>query len=157
MQPVIMDLSSFDTPTVLTPGCFGDWLAVSDQPMWPLSGPLLPQGIETVRRDNCGLVRQVVATCLDKILIDRWGGGRVDTGRRKSVRCALGWAAVGGDWGQGPGVHRQGCKSPDGLNASTPDGCCHRHFVGSPTPHHHLQDKPAQAPQRPVFCLARPP
>jgi hypothetical protein len=34
-----------------------------------------PQGIETVRRDNCGLVRQVVATCLDRILIDRWGGG----------------------------------------------------------------------------------
>jgi DNA polymerase delta subunit 1 len=29
------------------------------------------QGIETVRRDNCGLVRQVVATCLDRILIDR--------------------------------------------------------------------------------------
>lgn len=34
------------------------------------------QGIETVRRDNCGLVRQVVATCLDRILIDRWGGRR---------------------------------------------------------------------------------
>ena len=29
------------------------------------------KGIETVRRDNCGLVRQVVATCLDKILIER--------------------------------------------------------------------------------------
>eukprot|EP00877_Chromochloris_zofingiensis_P014350 jgi/Chrzof1/9169/Cz03g38160.t1 len=29
------------------------------------------KGIETVRRDNCELVRNVVATCLDKILIDR--------------------------------------------------------------------------------------
>lgn len=29
------------------------------------------KGIETVRRDNCGLVRQVVGTCLDKILIER--------------------------------------------------------------------------------------
>ena len=28
------------------------------------------QGIETVRRDNCQLVRTVVSTCLDKILIE---------------------------------------------------------------------------------------
>ncbi|KIY91987.1 DNA polymerase delta subunit 1 [Monoraphidium neglectum] len=35
------------------------------------------KGIETVRRDNCGLVRQVVATCLDKILIDRDEGAAV--------------------------------------------------------------------------------
>ena len=29
------------------------------------------QGIETVRRDNCLLVRNVISTCLDKILIDK--------------------------------------------------------------------------------------
>jgi hypothetical protein len=29
------------------------------------------QGIETVRRDNCLLVRNVVTTCLEKILIGR--------------------------------------------------------------------------------------
>ena len=29
------------------------------------------KGIETVRRDNCALVRRVVGTCLDKLLIDR--------------------------------------------------------------------------------------
>ena len=28
------------------------------------------QGIETVRRDNCQLVRTVVSTCLDRILIE---------------------------------------------------------------------------------------
>ena len=27
------------------------------------------KGIETVRRDNCGLTRQVVSTCLNKILV----------------------------------------------------------------------------------------
>ncbi len=32
---------------------------------------LYEQGIETVRRDNCLLVRNVVTTCLEKILIDR--------------------------------------------------------------------------------------
>ena len=30
----------------------------------------LVQGIETVRRDNCQLVRTVVSTCLDRILIE---------------------------------------------------------------------------------------
>lgn len=29
------------------------------------------KGIETVRRDNCGLVKTVIDTCLRKILIDR--------------------------------------------------------------------------------------
>jgi DNA polymerase delta subunit 1 len=29
------------------------------------------QGIETVRRDNCELVRQIVSTSLHKILIER--------------------------------------------------------------------------------------
>lgn len=29
------------------------------------------KGIETVRRDNCLLVRQVIETCLHRILIDR--------------------------------------------------------------------------------------
>lgn len=29
------------------------------------------KGIETVRRDNCGLVKMVIDTCLRKILIDR--------------------------------------------------------------------------------------
>ena len=29
------------------------------------------KGIETVRRDNCALVRNVISTCLDKLLIDR--------------------------------------------------------------------------------------
>lgn len=31
----------------------------------------LSQGLETVRRDNCLLVRQMVDTCLRKILIER--------------------------------------------------------------------------------------
>ena len=34
---------------------------------WPSACTL--QGIETVRRDNCVLVRNVVTTCLEKILI----------------------------------------------------------------------------------------
>lgn len=29
------------------------------------------KGIETVRRDNCLLVRNVITTCLEKILIER--------------------------------------------------------------------------------------
>lgn len=29
------------------------------------------KGIETVRRDNCSLIKDVVTTCLDKILIDK--------------------------------------------------------------------------------------
>lgn len=29
------------------------------------------KGIETVRRDNCGMVRQTVQTCLNMMLIDR--------------------------------------------------------------------------------------
>ena len=33
-------------------------------------GQLL-QGIETVRRDNCLLVRNVVTTCLERILMDK--------------------------------------------------------------------------------------
>merc|ERR1719335_1364615 len=36
------------------------------------------KGIETVRRDNCRLVRDVISTCLDKILIDRDVAGAVD-------------------------------------------------------------------------------
>lgn len=36
---------------------------------------VLPQGIETVRRDNCLLVRNVVTTCLERILIHKVGGG----------------------------------------------------------------------------------
>lgn len=32
---------------------------------------MLMQGIETVRRDNCLLVRNVVTTCLEKILMHR--------------------------------------------------------------------------------------
>eukprot|EP00127_Corallochytrium_limacisporum_P004473 Clim_evm27s164 gene=Clim_evmTU27s164 len=40
------------------------------------------KGIETVRRDNCQLVKQVIATCLDKILIDRDVDGAVDYAKR---------------------------------------------------------------------------
>ncbi len=36
------------------------------------------KGIETVRRDNCLLVRNVVSTCLDKLLADRDVKGAVD-------------------------------------------------------------------------------
>lgn len=36
------------------------------------------QGIETVRRDNCELVRNMVATCLDKILIERDEAGAIE-------------------------------------------------------------------------------
>ena len=36
------------------------------------------KGIETVRRDNCGLVRNVISTCLNKILIDQDVNGAVD-------------------------------------------------------------------------------
>jgi len=36
------------------------------------------KGIETVRRDNCGLVRQVVDTCLRKILIDKTISGATE-------------------------------------------------------------------------------
>jgi DNA polymerase elongation subunit (family B) len=39
--------------------------------------PTNPQGIETVRRDNCALVRNVVGTCLDHILVRRDVGGAV--------------------------------------------------------------------------------
>merc|ERR1719277_2681916 len=40
------------------------------------------KGIETVRRDNCGLVRQVVETCLRTILIDRSISGAMDYAKR---------------------------------------------------------------------------
>lgn len=30
------------------------------------------KGIETVRRDNCPLVANLISTCLQKLLIDRW-------------------------------------------------------------------------------------
>ena len=36
------------------------------------------QGIETVRRDNCLLVRNVVTTCLERILINKDVGGAQD-------------------------------------------------------------------------------
>ena len=36
------------------------------------------KGIEIVRRDNCLLVRRIVGTCLNKILIDRDVAGAVD-------------------------------------------------------------------------------
>jgi hypothetical protein len=36
------------------------------------------QGIETVRRDNCELVRKMVATSLDKILIERDEAGAIE-------------------------------------------------------------------------------
>ncbi len=36
------------------------------------------KGIETVRRDNCALVRNVVDTCLRKILVDRSVAGAVE-------------------------------------------------------------------------------
>jgi DNA polymerase elongation subunit (family B) len=36
------------------------------------------QGIETVRRDNCELVRKMVATSLDKILIERDETGAIE-------------------------------------------------------------------------------
>lgn len=36
------------------------------------------QGIETVRRDNCELVRNMVATSLDKILIERDEAGAIE-------------------------------------------------------------------------------
>lgn len=40
------------------------------------------QGIETVRRDNCLLVRNVVTTCLEKILIERDEAGAKEYVRR---------------------------------------------------------------------------
>jgi len=40
------------------------------------------KGIETVRRDNCGLVRQVVDTCLRTILIDRSIDGAMEYTRK---------------------------------------------------------------------------
>jgi len=40
------------------------------------------KGIETVRRDNCLLVRQVIETCLRKILIDRDVSGAVEYVKR---------------------------------------------------------------------------
>jgi len=40
------------------------------------------KGIETVRRDNCGLVRQVVDTCLRTILIDKSITGATDYVKR---------------------------------------------------------------------------
>merc|ERR1712025_1073961 len=36
------------------------------------------KGIETVRRDNCGLVRQLVDTVLNKILIDKSVDGALE-------------------------------------------------------------------------------
>ena len=36
------------------------------------------KGIETVRRDNCGLVKDVVQTCLNKLLIDKDPEGAID-------------------------------------------------------------------------------
>merc|ERR1712159_359529 len=36
------------------------------------------KGIETVRRDNCLLVRGVISTCLDKILVERNVPGAVE-------------------------------------------------------------------------------
>lgn len=35
-------------------------------------------GIETVRRDNCSLVKDVITTCLDKILIEKSVEGALD-------------------------------------------------------------------------------
>jgi DNA polymerase delta subunit 1 len=40
------------------------------------------KGIETVRRDNCGLVRQMVQTCLDTILLDKSIDGATDYVKR---------------------------------------------------------------------------
>lgn len=36
------------------------------------------KGIETVRRDNCGLIKEIVQTCLDKLLIDKDKEGAID-------------------------------------------------------------------------------
>jgi DNA polymerase delta subunit 1 len=36
------------------------------------------KGIETVRRDNCGIVQQAVQTCLNMMLIDRDAGKALD-------------------------------------------------------------------------------
>lgn len=36
------------------------------------------KGIETVRRDNCGMVKEVVQTCLNKLLIDKDPSGAID-------------------------------------------------------------------------------
>jgi DNA polymerase delta subunit 1 len=36
------------------------------------------KGIETVRRDNCGIVQQTVQTCLNLMLIDRDAGKALD-------------------------------------------------------------------------------
>jgi DNA polymerase delta subunit 1 len=40
------------------------------------------KGLETVRRDNCLLVRRVVDTCLRKILIERDVNGAIDFAKR---------------------------------------------------------------------------
>jgi DNA polymerase delta subunit 1 len=42
------------------------------------------QGIETVRRDNCQLVRTVVATCMEKILV-----GEDELGAQAYVRNTI--------------------------------------------------------------------
>ena len=36
------------------------------------------KGIETVRRDNCGLVKETVQTCLNMMLIEKNAGGALD-------------------------------------------------------------------------------
>ncbi len=43
------------------------------------------QGIETVRRDNCLLVRNVVSTCLEKILMEK-----DEEGAKQYVRSIIG-------------------------------------------------------------------
>jgi DNA polymerase delta subunit 1 len=36
------------------------------------------KGIETVRRDNCGLIKDVVETCLNKLLIEKDKDGAIN-------------------------------------------------------------------------------
>jgi hypothetical protein len=47
-------------------------------PPLPVTTPCCASGIETVRRDNCALVRNVIDTCLRKILVERSVAGAVD-------------------------------------------------------------------------------
>ncbi len=54
-----------------------------------LTGAPPPSGIETVRRDNCPLVKDVITTCLQKILMERDVQG---TGR--PLRACLGMRAL---------------------------------------------------------------
>jgi len=51
------------------------------------------KGLETVRRDNCLLVRKMISTCLNKILIDRDVDGAISYAKGK-CSCSVVWCGV---------------------------------------------------------------